>query len=170
MSILRRYYNDNQVYFVTNVTHERNEYLNRNYDLLQNAFDATQKKISFKLIAYIFLPEHFHVLIDTKNNNLSDILHRIKLSFGAYFRKRYKLKKQQIWQRRFWDHIIRNQNDFNKHFDYIHYNPVKHELVENPFSWRFSSIHEYKEKGYYQDDWGVNEEVVIFEEYGEKIE
>ncbi|MFH2037253.1 MAG: hypothetical protein ABIJ45_12685, partial [Candidatus Zixiibacteriota bacterium] len=69
--------------------------------------------------------------------------------------------KKQIWQRRFWDHIIRDRDDFNKHIDYIHYNPVKHRLLKNPFEWQYSSIQLFKKDGIYKDDWGVAEEIHI---------
>jgi REP-associated tyrosine transposase len=72
-----------------------------------------------------------------------------------------------IWQRRFWDHIIRNQTDLNKHIDYIHYNPVKHGYVNSPFEWEYSSIHVYRDKGYYQSDWGMKEDLNIGGEFGE---
>jgi len=76
-----------------------------------------------------------------------------------------KTLRRYNWQNRFWDHIIRNQDDINKHIDYIHYNPVKHGLTARPFSWEHSSIHEYKD--YYGADWGVEEKPEFGDEYGE---
>ena len=62
-----------------------------------------------------------------------------------------------VWQRRYWEHCIRDEQDFKKHFDYIHYNPVKHNYVTNACEWKWSSFHKYKAKGYYPDDWGIND-------------
>ncbi len=73
----------------------------------------------------------------------------------------------KIWQRRFWDHVIRDQNDLNKHIDYIHYNPVKHGLIKSPFEWEYSSIHNFCAEGYYSLDWGVKDKPDMDGEYGE---
>ena len=159
MSKLKRLYHEGQIYFVTNVTHNRQPYLEDNYDLRWKAISNTKNHIEFNLIAYIFLPDHVHLLIDPGLNNLSDILHRIKLSFGAMYRKRYGLGRGRIWQSRFWDHVIRNQDDMNVRINYIHYNPVKHGYAKDPFTYRHSSIHEYFQEGYYSKDWGCREPV-----------
>ncbi|MDP2728820.1 MAG: transposase, partial [Dehalococcoidia bacterium] len=63
-------------------------------------------------------------------------------------------KEKGIWQRRFWEHVIRDQTDFNRHCDYIHYNPVKHGLVNSPLEWKHSSFRKFVEKGLYRQDWG----------------
>ena len=89
------------------------------------------------------------------------------LKVSARYRIRNKSTSGRIWQYRFWDHIIRDQNDLNKHIDYIHYNPVKHNLVQNPFEWKYSSIHEFKIEGYYSDDWGVKDRLTFKGEFGE---
>jgi putative transposase len=61
-----------------------------------------------------------------------------------------------VWQRRFWEHLIRDQNDFNRHIDYIHYNPVKHGLVNCVADWPWSSFHRFVKLGFYDRDWGAN--------------
>ena len=68
---------------------------------------------------------------------------------------------------RFWDHVIRDENDMNSHLDYIHYNPVKHGLVDDPFDWKDSSIHGYHRRGLYERDWGVSREIDFVGEFGE---
>jgi putative transposase len=73
----------------------------------------------------------------------------------------------RIWQRRFWDHIIRNEADLNRYIDYIHYNPVKHGFAQSPFSYLHTSIHEYQKEGYYQADWGAKETPGFKGDYGE---
>ncbi len=69
------------------------------------------------------------------------------------------LEKQErgIWQRRFWEHLIRDDEDFNLHCDYIHYNPAKHGLVKSPDLWKHSSFHQFVKDGFYPPNWGVNE-------------
>jgi putative transposase len=77
------------------------------------------------------------------------------MSFGLLWRKRNGLDSGRIWQNRFWDHIIRDQKDMNRHIDYVHFNPAKHGYVNSPFNWTYSSIHEYHEEGFYSRDWGL---------------
>jgi len=69
---------------------------------------------------------------------------------------RQRKGEQAIWQRRFWEHRIRTECDFNNHIDYIHYNPVKHGLVMRPVDWQYSSIHRYIQQGILTPDWGVS--------------
>ena len=75
------------------------------------------------------------------------------------------MKSGIVWQKRYWDHIIRNQDDMNNHVDYIHYNPIKHGYVNNPFDWKLSSIHNFKD--IYQADWGKSEKIIFEGDYGE---
>jgi putative transposase len=72
---------------------------------------------------------------------------------------RPKKKERPIWQRRFWEHLIRNQQDLNRHIEYIHYNPVKHGLVKTPVDWEYSSFHRYVEIGIYDNKWGAGNKV-----------
>lgn len=65
-------------------------------------------------------------------------------------------RERAVWQKRFWEHQIRDEEDFNKHLDYIHYNPVKHGLVSRVRDWPFSSFHRYVDRGLYPLDWGEN--------------
>jgi putative transposase len=127
----------------------------------------TKAKLKYELVAWVILPDHFHLLLTPDNCTPSEILHRLKLSFGSNYRKRYGLAQGRIWQSRFWDHIIRNEKDLNCHIDYIHYNPVKHGLTKSPFEYRYTSIHEYQKNGYYQKDWGIAEIPHIKGEFGE---
>ncbi|HSF80851.1 MAG TPA: hypothetical protein VLA49_06435, partial [Anaerolineales bacterium] len=74
---------------------------------------------------------------------------------------RMKRGEAAIWQRRFWEHIIRDEADLNRHRDYLHYNPVKHGLVSSVSAWPWSSFHRYVRQGYYERYWGE----AIGEEY-----
>jgi putative transposase len=66
-----------------------------------------------------------------------------------------------IWQRRFWEHQIRDDDDCKRHTDYIHYNPVKHGLAASPLTWRFSSFHRYVQEGIYHPEWGAKDRIVF---------
>ncbi len=74
--------------------------------------------------------------------------------------------EQPIWQRRFWEHQIRDEVDFNNHLNYIHYNPVKHGLVAAPRDWEYSSFHRYVQHGYYSRDWGENVKIEFDSQVG----
>jgi putative transposase len=63
-------------------------------------------------------------------------------------------REKNIWQRRFWEHLIRDEEDLKRHLDYIHYNPVKHGYVNSPCDWTYSSFKQYVKKGFYEMDWG----------------
>jgi putative transposase len=67
---------------------------------------------------------------------------------------RIKRKEAAIWQRRFWEHTIRDEEDYSRHIDYIHYNPVKHGLVQSVSDWPWSSFHRYVKMGVYEPHWG----------------
>ena len=167
MSNLRRYKTDCNHYFITNVTYKRMPILVKNGDLMMSAIKSLQKRENVSIIAFVVLSDHFHMLIDTQKLDISKILQKIKMNFGALYRDRMNMKAGRIWQNRFWDHIIRNQEDLNRHIDYIHYNPVKHGYAPNLSDWKYSSINKYKKDGYYSDDWGQREEFVFDGNYGE---
>ena len=165
MSILRRYNFPGAIYFIANVTHDRQPFLVAEVDLFWAAIETMKKRARFDLIAWVILPDHFHIIIDPLENNISELMKRIKLSFSMNYRRKQSLKNQNIWQKRFWDHIIRNQDDLNRHIDYIHYNPVKHGLVESPLEYEHSSISKFSE--FYPHDWGVAEKIKFNGDYGE---
>ena len=94
------------------------------------------------------------------------MIHDFKISFAKRFHAKYG-GKGKLWQGRFWDHIIRDQDDMNRHIDYIHYNPVKHSLVSDPFLYEYSSLIRYFNKGYYEREWGVTKIIKFDSSYGE---
>ena len=167
MSKLRRYFKFGDIIFITNVTYNRIPILIEHYNLLAESLEKINKVSPFDIIAKVILPDHFHVVLDPLNNNPSTLLQRIKMSFGVSYRIRMKMKSGRIWQNRFWDHIIRDQNDLNNHINYIHYNPVKHGFVTKPIDWKYSSFHEYRNQGVYAQDWGSIEPDNIEGEFGE---
>lgn len=167
MSKLLRYYNDGQIYFITNAVDKRQPILIENHELLLCAINHTKKRLPFNLIAYVILPDHLHLLIDPLDNNLSGIMHRFKLSFGARYRNKHNFHSVKLWQGRFWDHIIRDENDMNNHIDYIHYNPVKHGYVSRPIEWKYSSFERYLNEGFYSEDWGITVKMEFSGEYGD---
>ena len=71
------------------------------------------------------------------------------------------IEKKSIWQRRFWEHTIRNEKDWRNHIDYIHYNPVKHGYTDHPNNWKYSPYKNALIKGWYDDSWGYSEPLNI---------
>ena len=100
----------------------------------------------------MILPEHIHC-IWTLPEDTNDFSTRWRL-VKSYFTKEC-LTKEKIWQNRFWEHQIRDDRDFTRHVEYIHYNPVKHGYVISPNEWEHSSFHYFVERGIYQPDWGA---------------
>ncbi len=113
----------------------------------------------------MILPDHLHTIwtLPDDDSEFSTRWKRIKATFSRHYQgyiiediseSMRRKKEKGIWQRRFWEHMIRDQTDFNRHCDYIHYNPVKHGLVNSPLEWKHSSFRKFVEKGLYPTDWG----------------
>lgn len=132
MSKLLRYFIPGATYFVTPVTYRRKPILIENINLLYDSIKEAKEKSHFQISAWVVLPQHMHLIITPKNNDLDNIMRIIKLRFSYKYRLKNKLYRCTLWQRRYWDHIIRDQEDLNRHIDYIHYNPVKHECINDP--------------------------------------
>ncbi|NES25851.1 MAG: transposase, partial [Symploca sp. SIO3E6] len=133
------------------------------------AIVQVRQKYPFTIDAFVLLPEHFHCLwtLPEGDSDFSTRLRLIKTFVTKRFGKqlgikaeisasRQKRKEGNLWQKRFWEHLIRDEEDFIKHCDYIHYNPVKHKLCPTPQDWQFSSIHRLTAQGIYPPNWGGN--------------
>ena len=154
----RRYYQPGARYFFTVVTANRNPLLIDNIDRLRAAFKMCVTRYPFEIEAMVVLPDHLHTLWKMPDGDMdfskrwmvikryfSSGLPAIKIS-DSKTRKREK----GIWQRRFWEHYIRDENDWRQHMDYIHYNPVKHGYVDSPSNWQYSSFQRAVDKGWYE--------------------
>lgn len=134
---------------------------------LRAAFLETQSRYPFINEAICLLPDHIHCLWTLPEDD-SDYSTRWALLKGEFTKaflagggtegvrsaSRRRKGEAAVWQRRYWEHKIRDQKDFNNHFDYIHYNPVHHELVERPEDWPWSTFHKFVREGIYESDWG----------------
>ncbi|MDF1545230.1 MAG: transposase [bacterium] len=112
MSNIRRFYNYGNRYFVTCVAHKRTPILVNNARLLLDSIDTVAGELSLDIHAYVILPDHFHMLIDPKNANLSGAIRKIKLRFSTRFKAANELPAGRTWQNRFWDHVIRDERDY----------------------------------------------------------
>jgi putative transposase len=119
----------------------------------------------FEVDAMVILPDHLHCIWILPDDD-SDFSVRWRLVKSAFTRNRpmssagvisdsrLKKKERGIWQRRFWEHMIRDEADLNRHRDYVHYNPVKHGLAASPKEWPYSSFKRFVKEGLYLEDWG----------------
>ena len=136
--------------------------------VLRRAWNTTVDRFPFTADAICLLPDHLHALITLPedDDDYSLRIREIKRLFTRHYLAKFGEKgirntsrqsKQEaaIWQRRFWEHTIRDERDYQNHFDYIHFNPVKHGLVEQVSSWQWSSFHRYVRLGVYTPDWGL---------------
>lgn len=146
---------------------------------MREAIEKVREKYHFSIDAFVLLPDHFHCLwtLPERDGDFSIRLRLIKTFVTKHYGKklgikrdvsasRRKRKESNIWQRRFWEHLIWDERDFAQHCDYIHYNPVRHRLCQSPQDWQFSSIHRFISQGIYPTNWGVNEVPKISKEIG----
>lgn len=143
-------------YFFTVVTHERKPWL-READtiaILQAAIEKVQSKLPFDLDGLVVLPDHLHCLWALPPDD-DDFPTRWRL-IKTFVTKAFDRKIHPFWQNRFWEHVIRDDRDFEQHCHYIHFNPVKHGHCARPRDWPHSSFMEFVEKGIYDEDWGTS--------------
>ena len=158
-----RYRIDGGTYFFTvNLADRNRSLLIEHINVLREAFRAVKQAHPFKIDAVVVLPEHLHTLwtLPDGDDDFSQRWRQIKSAFSREIAKeeqisRSRLRKQErgIWQRRFWEHAIRDEEDFRQHVDYIHYNPVKHGYVQKVVEWPYSSFHQHVRLGILPVDW-----------------
>jgi putative transposase len=158
MSLVHRHYVPGAIVFITQVVHQRIPVFGQPHfvELLRQDLHETKRHHPFSMIGYCFLPEHFHLMIrPTGASNFSDIMHSLKPNFTKHYKACLGISgRMKFWQKGFWDHVIRDEDDFQRHLDYIHYNPVKHGLVQRPEDWPHSSYTSWQAQGYYPKRWG----------------
>ena len=139
--------------FLTLVTHRRLPHLvNPNVRLaFSRAVEHVRVAHPLQTIAFAVMPDHCHLLWMLPVDD-PDFSVRVRLI--KHYVSRQERLPHPIWQPRFWDHLIRDESDFCRHLDYIHFNPVKHGLVRSALEWRDSSFSRWVERGCYPTDWG----------------
>jgi putative transposase len=166
-------------YFFTVVTYNRRRFLCQpeNVELLRNALRYVMHRNPFEIDAFVILPDHLHCIwtLPQGDSDFSTRWQLVKKHFSQHCEIQYqgevsasleKKKERAIWQRRFWEHVIRDDDDYARHIDYIHYNPVKHGLVKSPKDWEYSSFHRYVKAGIYDVLWGAGQEISFDDNIG----
>ncbi len=149
-------------FFTVNAFDRQSRLLVEHVDQLREAVRVARNRRPFHIDAWVVLPEHMHAVwtLPLGDDDYSGRWKAIKTEFSKSlaqtpFRSRAGLRpgERGIWQRRFWEHTIRDDSDYAAHVDYVHVNPLKHGLVERVRDWPHSSFHQFVAKGVYPDSW-----------------
>ncbi len=162
-------------FFTVNLLDRRADLLVAEIDALRAAVRETRLLRPFHINAWVVLPDHLHCLWTLPDGDADFPIRwqMIKARFShrvapARNRRASLVRKREagIWQRRYWEHTIRDNADFAAHMDYIHFNPVKHGLAAHPAAWPYSSFRHCVAHGVYAEDWTVVD--VALTEAGER--
>ena len=163
----RRYRVPGGTYFFTiNLLNRSSDLLTRHIEALRDSVRRTRIERPFHIDAWVVLPEHIHCVITLPpgDNDFSNRIKAIKIRFVRAlepdeWRSPVRVAKGErgIWQRRFWEHAIRDDNDYARHMDYVHYNPVKHGHAASVAAWPYSTFHHWVKAGVYSANWGGGE-------------
>lgn len=148
----RLYFSGGTYFFTVNLLDRSRDLLTKHIDLLRQAYRTVQAELPFETFAIVVLPDHLHCVwkLPEDDADFSTRWKKIKRNFSyslpltedASVKRRSQ--ERGIWQRRFWEHLIRDDEDLNRHVDYVHFNPVKHEYVSSPDDWPYSTWHRWK--------------------------
>jgi len=151
-------------FFTVNLAQREGNLLILHIESLREAFRQTRQDHPFDINAIVILPEHLHCIwqLPEADSDYSTRWRLIKSRFSMAMPKTERISNSRIgkgergiWQRRYWEHAIRDERDLQNHVDYIHYNPVKHGLVSQVNDWPYSSFHQWVKRGHYQENWGA---------------
>jgi putative transposase len=148
MADYKRLFLDGYSYYLTMVTHKRMPLLIENIEALRESFRESKKYYRYSIDAIVILPDHLHMIITPKNvKDYPKIVRVIKYNFSVRVSHneeqsmaRYKKGMNPIWQKRYYEHTIRDEKDYIRCLEYMQNNPIKHELVENEDEWKYSSF------------------------------
>jgi putative transposase len=149
-------------FFTVNLAERRLCLLTAHIDLLRRAFRDVRRSHPFDIEAIVILPDHLHT-VWTMPEGDADFALRWRLIKTTFSRglptgervsaSRADKGERGVWQRRYWEHTLRDEEDFARHVDYIHFNPVKHNHVSRVRDWPYSSFHRMVRLGAYPLDW-----------------
>lgn len=158
-------------YFFTVTTHRRQPILTDEpiRAALRESIGNARKRLPFEIVAWVLLPDHLHCIWTLPDGD-ADFHKRwgmIKRQASQACGRQYNRPEWQnasrlgrsetsLWQRRYWEHQIRDETDMAHHVEYIHWNPVKHGLVRQVSDWPYSTFHKYVSQGAYPMDWAGN--------------
>ena len=149
-------------FFTLVLANRRSTLLTTHIDVLRESWRAVRHRWPFETVAVVVLPEHLHAVwrLPDGDDDYPGRWRAIKARFTRHLGRRgvsiprTKNGEYRLWQRRYWEHTIRDDVDLQQHVDYIHYNPVKHALARRVADWPYSSFHRYVRLGRLTADWG----------------
>ena len=174
MSDYRRYFVPGGTYFFTVVTENRSRlFAHRTARrLLGTVMRECVERLPLEVVAIVLLPDHLHALWTLPPGDARYSLRwqwikreftRRWLALGGSEQRRSDARRRErrrgVWQRRFWEHTIQDESDLEAHFDYIHYNPVKHGYVRRTYDWPWSSFRRWVREGHYAVNWAAGRNV-----------
>jgi putative transposase len=149
-------------FFTVNLRDRRSDMLVTHIHALRDAVRTTRARHPFHIDAWVVLPDHMHCLwtLPAGDADFSARWQMIKALFSRSAprpedRAASLVRKREagIWQRRYWEHTIRDERDYAAHMDYVHFNPVKHGLAAHPAGWAYSTFRRCVALGIYPPDW-----------------
>lgn len=149
-------------FFTVNLLERRRCLLVERIDVLRDAFRRAHAERPFDMPAWVILPDHLHCIwllpegdadIATRWRHIKTLFARAQSDGERRSRRRVAKGERGIWQRRYWEHLIRDDRDLRNHIDYIHFNPVKHGRAERPGDWPHSSFHRFVRDNTLPSDW-----------------
>jgi putative transposase len=151
------------VFFTVNLAERDRCLLLDHVDFLRAVVQEVKRRHPFYIDAFVVLPDHLHAMwtLPEDDDDFATRWMLIKSGFsrrltGGERRSQSRIRKGErgIWQRRYWEHLVRDDRDYEQHVDYVHFNPVKHGYVHRAADWAHSSIHRYIAAGMVGRDWG----------------
>jgi putative transposase len=164
-------------FFTVNLANRRSDLLVREVETLRAAIRAVRLAAPFHIDAWVILPEHMHCIwtLPEEDTDYSGRWRAIKKKFSkalpnVELRLPEVLAREGpgIWQKRFWEHTIRDDRDYCAHMDYVHFNPVKHGLVAHPAEWPYSTFHKCVALELYDAAWASPDIVIVTSGMGER--
>jgi putative transposase len=172
----RRLYVPGGTYFFTVVTASRRPILATDLgrQCLHEALAKVRSQVPFNIVAIVLLPEHLHCVwtLPPGDDDFSSRWADAKAEFTKRFlagggaevpisASRQKKGERGIWQRRFWEHLVRSEDELKRCVDYIHINPLRHGLVNRVRDWPWSTFHRFATEGEYSENWGTGIEIAF---------
>ena len=164
-------------FFTVNLARRNSTLLVDRIDVLRDAIRHVRRRHPFVIDAMVVMPEHLHAVWTLPPGD-ADFATRWRLIKTGFSRRipagerrttsRISKGERGIWQRRYWEHLIRDEWDLQSHIDYIHFNPVKHGHVDRAADWPYSSFHRYAADGRLPTDWGVSQRAAHDSAMGER--
>ena len=144
-------------------SYNRKEIFIENIELLRNSFKNAKQYFDFEIVAICVLPNHIHMILNPRNIcEYPKIITSVKYYFSHNYNVGVETPtygyvnkgEKGVFQRRYFEHTICSQEELNNHINYIHYNPVKHNYVQNVNDWEYSTFHKFVEDNFYDKNWG----------------